>query len=102
MPASEGVAIPTVYFLETVVSPCRNRELDSTPLLEVEVIFSLKITGPSNSETMFPSGPPSTLRERLIDASSGVRTSNPTLTPSVETSSPVTVGIGDQRLLLVQ
>ena len=86
-----------MYFLDTVVSPCRNSEFDSMPLVEVEVILLLKITGPSNSETMFPSGPPSTLKERLIDASRGVRTSNPTLTPLVDTSSPVTVGIGASK-----
>ena len=94
LPASEGVAIPTVYFLDTVVSPCKNRELDSTPLVDVEVTLPLKMTGPSNSETILPSGPPSTLSDLEMDASRGVRTSKPTLIPVAEISSPVTVGIG--------
>ena len=69
-------------------------EAASIPLFDVEVTFSLKITGPSNSEIILLSGPPSTLKERLIEISRGVRTSNPTLTPVAPRSSPVTVGIG--------
>ena len=94
LPASDGVAMPIVNFLDTVASPCKKSEFDSTPLDDVEVSFSLKITGPSNSDTMLLSVPPSTLRDLLIDASSGVRTSNPILTPVASTSSPVTDGIG--------
>ena len=60
--------------------------------MEVSLLF--RMTGPSNSEMMLLSGPPSTLSERLIETSSGDRTSNPTVTPEVEMSSPVTVGIG--------
>ena len=97
LPASIGVAIPTVYFLETVASPCRNIDDASIPLVDVEVSLLLNTTGPSNSERMLPSEPPSTLIERLIVASSGVRTSNPTLNPPPEISSPVTVGIGESN-----
>ena len=82
-PAKVGVETPTVCFLETVASPCKKRDPASIPLVEVDVILLLKITGTSNYEIRFPSGPPSTRMERLIDASSGVRTSNPTLIPPV-------------------
>ena len=87
------MAIPTVYLRETVASPCKNKEADSNPLAEVEVTFSLKITGPSNSERILLSGPPSTLRPRPIVISYGVRISNPSSNPDV-ISSPVTVGTG--------
>ena len=88
---------PTEYFLETVVSPCKKIEFASIPFVEVEVSLLLMINGPSNSEMMLLSGPPSTLSERLIDASSGERTSNPMLTPPTPGSSPVTVGIGASK-----
>ena len=96
-PERIGVAIPTVYFLDTVASPCKNKEVASIPLSAVDVSFLLKITGPSNSEMMLLSEPPSTLSERLIETSSGERTSNPTLTPVGAISSPVTVGIGASK-----
>ena len=96
-PASEGVPTPIVCFLETVASPCKNNELDSIPLLEVDVSLLLKITGPSNSDMMLAFGPPSTLSDLLIDASSGVRTSNPMLIPLSDASSPVVVGIGESN-----
>ena len=97
MPASEGVEPPTVYFLDTAASPCRNKWFDSIPFSELTVSLLLQITGPSNSEIMLLSEPPSTLRERLIETSSGDKTSNPTLTPEVAISSPVTVGIGASK-----
>ena len=93
-PDRDGVEIPTVYFLETVAFPWRYNEDVSTPFSEVVVILLLKITGPSNSEIIVPSGPPSTRTERLTETSSGVRTSNPILTPAEPKSSPVTEGIG--------
>ena len=94
LPAREGVEIPIVCFLETVASPCKNNDPASIPLLDVDVSLLLKTTGPSNSEMMFAFGPPSTLNDLLIDASSGVRTSNPMLIPCSVASSPVVVGIG--------
>ena len=81
VPASVGVAIPTVYLRETVASPCKNNDPASIPLVDVDVSLLLKTTGPSNSEMMFAFGPHSTLNDLLIDASSGVRTSNPMLIP---------------------
>ena len=37
VPADVGVEIPTVYFLETVASPCKNRDDASRPLDDVDV-----------------------------------------------------------------
>ena len=88
LPAVVGVAIPTVYFLDTVAEPCRNRESISTPLLESEVTFSLKITGPLNSEVALLSDPPSTITERENLPSRGLTTLILELLPM---SSPVTV-----------
>ena len=78
LPDSDGVEIPTVYFLETVASPCKNIELDSIPLVELDVILLLTITGPLNSEATLLSSPPSTLIERVIFASSAETIFKPT------------------------
>ena len=59
-PESVGSVIPTVYFLETVASPCKKSEFASSPSVEVEVTLPLKTTGPLNSEIALLSGPPST------------------------------------------
>ena len=75
-------------------SPWRNNEVASIPLSDVDVIFSLNTTGPSNSETNVELSPPSTLRDLLTEISSGEITSNPTLNAPVSISSPVTVGTG--------
>ena len=71
-----------------------NNEFASIPLDEVDVILLLKITGPSNSEMIFESGPPSTRIDRLIEASRGEIMSNPTLASPKLMSSPVVDGIG--------
>ena len=55
----------------------------------------LNRTGPSNSEMMLLSVPPSTFNARLTVTSSGVIISNPTAVPeAISKSSPVTVAIG--------
>jgi len=76
------------------VDPCRKSELASSPPAAVDVTLLLKITGPSNSEMRWPSGPPSTLIDLEIVTSRGVRTSNPMLTPVSPTYSPTTDGTG--------
>ena len=91
LPAREGVEIPTVYFLETLVSPCKNNEFDSNPLSELIVNLLLRITGPLNSDDTLLSGPPSTLIERVILDSSAERMLRPSSSPI---SSPVTVWTG--------
>ena len=45
VPADVGVAIPTVYFLETVASPCKNKDDASIPLVDDDVTLLLKTTG---------------------------------------------------------
>ena len=87
LPARDGVAIPTVYFLETVVSPCKNRLFASCPA-PVIVNLLLITTGPLNSEITLLSGPPSTLIERVAATSVTSETFNPG-TPDI--SSPVMV-----------
>ena len=44
-----------MYFLETVASPCKNRDDASRPLVDVDVTLLLKTTGPLNSEIILPS-----------------------------------------------
>jgi len=39
VPADVGVEIPTVYFLETVASPCKNKDVASIPLDDVDVTY---------------------------------------------------------------
>ena len=71
------------------------KEFASTPPEPSEVTFLLNRTGPSNSEIMLASVPPSTFSERLTVTSSGVMTSSQTATPeAMSKSSPVTVAIG--------
>ena len=94
-PASVGSVIPTVYFLETVTSPCKKSETASIPEGEFEVIFSEKITGPLNSEIALLSGPPSTRIERLKLPSTALVTFSPGRFPM---SSPVTVCIGVSKI----
>ena len=60
VPASVGVAIPTVCFLATVESPCMNKLLTSKPRLAVDVTLFVNTTGPVNSDIALPSSPPST------------------------------------------
>ena len=61
VPADVGVEIPTVYFLETVASPCKNKDVASIPLDDVDVTLLLKTTGPLNSEIALLLSPPVTL-----------------------------------------
>ena len=61
VPAEVGVAIPTVSFLETVASPCKNRDDASIPLVEDDVTLLVKTTGPLNSEIDLLPSPPVTL-----------------------------------------
>ena len=61
VPADVGVEIPTVYFLETVASHCKNRDVASMPLVEVDVTLLLKTTGPLNSDIALLLSPPVTL-----------------------------------------
>ena len=68
-----------VCFLETVASPCKNKDVASIPLVEVEVSLLVKTTGPSNSEMISELGPPSTANDLLTVTSSGVITLNPIL-----------------------
>ena len=91
VPADVGVAIPTVYFLETVAVPCRNRDDASIPLVEDDVTLLLKTTGPLNSEIALLLSPPSTLIDDEKSPSVALTISIPFL---VEISSPVTVRIG--------
>ena len=58
VPADVGVEIPTVYFLETVASPCKNKEVASIPLDDVDVTLLLKTTGPLNSDIALLLSPP--------------------------------------------
>ena len=74
LPARIGVAIPTVNFLETVASPCKNRLFDSTLFV---VTLLLTTTGPLNSEVALLSDPPSTQIERVADISVTSETFNP-------------------------
>ena len=78
-PAETGVANPTVYRLDTLASPCRYREIVSTPSSESEVILLLKITGESNLEIILLFSPPSTVIERLTLTSTGLMILYPTL-----------------------
>ena len=91
VPASVGVAIPTVYLRETVASPCMNKEFASKPLDDVDVTLLENMTGPVNSDIALPSSPPST----LIDC---VNVPSVALTRLIsvrfDISSPVTVLIG--------
>ncbi|ADD95513.1 hypothetical protein [uncultured phage MedDCM-OCT-S08-C964] len=64
LPESDGVPRPTVYFLETEVSPCKKILFDSTPLSDLTVSLFETITGPLNSEIASLLNPPSTLIER--------------------------------------
>ena len=66
----------------------------SIPSDEVEVIFLLKSTGPSNCESSSPVLPPSTLIVLETVISAGLMISIPVSVPTENTSSPVTVGIG--------
>ena len=66
----------------------------SIPPATRDVTFLLNRTGPSNSEMMLASVPPSTFSERLTVTSSGVMTSSQTATPeAISKSSPLTVAI---------
>ena len=90
-----GLAIPTVYFLDTVASPWRNNTFDSTPLGELTVILLLTINGPLNLETTLLSGPPST----LIDLANTPSTGSITFKPgSSAMSSPSTVWTGVSKI----
>ena len=91
VPADVGVEIPTVYFLETVASPCKNKDDASIPLVEVDVTLLLKITGPLNSDIDLLPSPPVT----LIDDENSPSVALTMLTPFLtDISSPVTVLIG--------
>ena len=94
-PASVGSVVPTVYFLETVASPCKKSETASSPEEELEVTFPEKITGPLNSEIALLSEPPSTRIERLKLASTGLIIFNPGRFPM---SSPVIVCTGVSKI----
>ena len=91
VPAEVGVAIPTVSFLETVASPCKNRDDASIPLVEDDVTLLLKTTGPLNSEIDLLPSPPVTLMDDEKSPSVALTILIPFLT---EISSPVTVLIG--------
>ena len=91
VPAEVGVAIPTVSFLETVASPCKNRDDASIPLVEDDVTLLLKTTGPLNSEIALLPSPPVTLIDDEKSPSVALTMLIPFLT---EISSPVTVLIG--------
>ena len=95
VPALIGVAMPTVYFLETVESPWRNKLLASIPLAAVEVTLLVKTTGPVNSEITFPSSPPSTRIDDEKVASVALTRLIPDL---VEMSSPVILLIGVSKI----
>ena len=91
VPADVGVEIPTVYFLETVASPCRNKDVASIPLDDVDVNLLLKTTGPLNSDIALLLSPPVT----LIDDENSPSVALTMLIPFlIEISSPVTVLIG--------
>ena len=94
LPAIAGVAIPTVYFLETVASPWRNILFASIPSSEDEVTFWENDTGPSNLDRISLLAPPSTLIDLETVASNGVIISTPEAAPDENKSSPVTVGTG--------
>ena len=91
---SAGVDIPTVYFLEILASPCKNKEWVSIPFGEFDVILLLKITGPPNSEMIFLSAPPSTLIDLFKEISDDEITLNPTEESDSTISSPVTERTG--------
>ena len=80
-----------MYFLETVASPCKNKDVASIPLDDVDVTLLLKTTGPLNSDIALLLSPPVTLIDDENSPSVALTILMPFLT---EISSPVTVLIG--------